>query len=369
MRITLTAAAVLTLSHIAFAGPLDPPVGPIAPSFKTILEAEPRTAINATNTPASTTALFRISQPGSYYLTGNITGVSGKNGIEILASGVNIDLMGFSVTGVAGALDGIATIGGNYTDVRILNGTVRNWPSDGINLTGAANSRLQCLTVSGNTSFGILAGANNCVITDCCARTNGGGIRANDGAVITGCSAQSNTGAGITVNNGGVVTTCSALSNGGNGVTTGSSCAVTACTLTSNSGHGIATQNSCSISGCTAQSNTLDGIHVNNNCTVLSNTSDSNGNGGTGAGIHALAGGNRIEGNNASNADRGVLVDAASNIIIRNTCWNNTIDWDIVVNNVFGPILDRRSPGSAAVSGFSAASTLGSTDPNANFSY
>ena len=41
----------------------------------------------------------------------------------------------------------------------------------------------------------------------------------------------------------------------------------------------------------------------------------------------------------------------------------------IAANNVFGPIVDRRAPSSAAVSGFTAASTLGSTDSNANFSY
>jgi hypothetical protein len=40
-----------------------------------------------------------------------------------------------------------------------------------------------------------------------------------------------------------------------------------------------------------------------------------------------------------------------------------------VANNVFGPIIDRSAPASAAVLGNSAASSLGSTDANANFTY
>jgi len=82
-----------------------------------------------------------------------------------------------------------------------------------------------------------------------------------------------------------------------------------------------------------------------------------------------FSGDNRIEGNNCTGADRGIDIDSIGNIIIRNTCSGNTIDWVIAANNVFGPIIDRRAPASAAVSGFSAASTLGSTDANANFSY
>lgn len=41
----------------------------------------------------------------------------------------------------------------------------------------------------------------------------------------------------------------------------------------------------------------------------------------------------------------------------------------IVANNVYGPIIDRRAPASAAVLGVSGPGSLGSTDPNANFTY
>jgi len=102
---------------------------------------------------------------------------------------------------------------------------------------------------------------------------------------------------------------------------------------------------------------------------IRGNTCSSNGNGGDGAGIHATGADNRIDGNNCTGADRGIDVDGAGNIIIRNTCSGNTTNWTIVANNVVGPILDRRSPSSAAISGNTAPSSLGTTDPNANFSY
>ncbi|HRJ49801.1 MAG TPA: hypothetical protein PKU91_04675, partial [Phycisphaerales bacterium] len=88
-----------------------------------------------------------------------------------------------------------------------------------------------------------------------------------------------------------------------------------------------------------------------------------------GANIHATGNDNRIEGNNCILADRGIDVDAAGNIIVRNTCSGNTVNWDIVANNVVGPILDRTAPASAAISGNSAPDSTGSTHPNANFTY
>ena len=75
-------------------GPLTPPGAP-APTMKTMEQVEPRTAI--TNVP------FAISQSGSYYLATNLT--SAGSGVVISASGVTLDLMGFSITGAGGAAD------------------------------------------------------------------------------------------------------------------------------------------------------------------------------------------------------------------------------------------------------------------------
>lgn len=107
IALPICAAVIWLGAGSALAGDLNPPAGPVAPTHKTLTEIEPRTAINLANTPGDADSLFKITQPGSYYLTGNITGVAGKHGVEIATSGVSLDLMGFTLTGVAGSLDGV----------------------------------------------------------------------------------------------------------------------------------------------------------------------------------------------------------------------------------------------------------------------
>jgi len=123
----VAAAAVIAAAGVLIAGPLTPPAGPIAPTNKTLQEVEPRIAINATNTPGDADSLFKITQPGSYYLTGNITGVVGKHGIEIVDSGVTLDLMGFDLSGIPamGAFDGVSVTNFSLTNITIRNGSVR----------------------------------------------------------------------------------------------------------------------------------------------------------------------------------------------------------------------------------------------------
>lgn len=125
-------AVILLQSAVVTAGPLTPPAGPIAGTMKTISEVEPRTAINAVNTPGDANSLYKITQPGSYYLTGNITGVAGKHGVEIAASGVTLDLNGFRLSGNSSTLDGIAITQSQGRGIIIRNGTVELWGDCGI---------------------------------------------------------------------------------------------------------------------------------------------------------------------------------------------------------------------------------------------
>jgi len=338
-------------------------------------------------------SLFKITQPGSYYLTGNVTGVAAKHGIEIAVAAngpsVTIDLMGFELAGVPGSLDGVSVTAFAQANVAVRNGTVRAWGGDGIDVLNSTNNLLEDLRVEGNGGRGILAGAAS-TLTGCTAYSNTGiGISANVGNTVTGCTANSNGGTGISTNSGSTVTGCTALSNGGDGIrasaggtvtgctasfntadgiNAGGGSTVTGCTASSNGGNGISTASSSTVTGCTASTNTGDGIEVTNDCRVTDNTCDSNGI-GDGAGIHATSSDNRIEGNNCTDADRGIDVDLAGNIIIKNTCSGNVINWTIAANNVCGPILDRTVPASAAISGNSAPDSTLSTHPHANFTY
>src|SRR5216117_1440443 len=145
VRWTAVAGLVVVVGTLAsLAGPLDPPAGPVAPTGKTLGEVEPRIAVNAANTPGDSNSLFKITQPGSYYLTGNITGVANKHGIEIAASGVTLDLNGFDLLGAPGSLDGVSvTTAAVQSNITVFNGSVRAWGDKGIDLAtfGAVNCR------------------------------------------------------------------------------------------------------------------------------------------------------------------------------------------------------------------------------------
>ncbi len=495
VTLPICAAVLAAGAWLAYAGDLIPPAGPVAPTHKTLTEIEPRTAVNATNTPGDADSLFKISQAGSYYLMGNIQGIAAKRGIEIAASGVKVDLNGFDLFGVPGSLEGVGVTVIGTRNVAVVNGSVRNWGGDGVSLAaiGVTNCRIQDVLASGNAGAGISAGQGS-TVTDCAAASNtGSGINANTGCTVADCSASFNGGTGISTSTAGAVSNCSAYHNTGNGffaadgcklagcmannntatgLSMGSGCTVSNCSayqnggsgiitnggstvsnvsVFGNGGYGISTSDGCSVSNCSAYNNAItgivtvagctlggcsaydnissgivvgtgctvsncsarqngeDGISADTNCVVadcaaVENTRDGifayngstvsdcsaalntldgvscgascmirdnnctfNGNTGSGAGIHASAH-SRIEGNNCASADRGIQVTGLGNFIFRNTCSLNTSDWELGPNNIFGPIVDHRQLPSASVSGFSASSSLGTTDANANFS-
>ena len=459
----LSLITLLAVSPYAVAGDLNPPAGPVAPTMKTLDEVEPRTPIASLP--------FTIDQPGSYYLTGNLSGVSAANGISITASDVTLDLRGFRLMGVEGALDGINTVGA-LSNISIRNGTLTAWPGDGVDTSSATGVTIEKLSVatSGETGIrtgaatsitncqvrdaadGILAEAPDCRVSDCAAGpTTGKGISCGDRAIVTNCSAGGNGDAGILVGNDATVSNCSvqnnttfgiqtlsgcivrgctaqangvdgidvgtgstvaecsarlnlddglsiganctvvnctALTNSDIGIITGSSCTVSGCTATlngldanafgrhgisvgigtqvnnctarSNQGSGIIATDACSIIACNCSANRADGIQVNNDCKVLNNNVDGNGaTSGDGAGIHSTGADNRIEGNNATDNDRGIDVDAAGNLIIRNSSSGNSgaMNYKIEVGNAVGDVLNVE------------AMTITATNPWANFEY
>src|SRR5262245_55770110 len=106
-------------------GPLDPVAAPAVGLFKTLDQVEPRTPIFSLP--------FTINQPGSYYLTGNLTAsAAGANGINIEASDVTLDLAGFALSGLGGAGGDGVNVFVLVTNVTVRNGTVRGWGGRGV---------------------------------------------------------------------------------------------------------------------------------------------------------------------------------------------------------------------------------------------
>jgi hypothetical protein len=370
----------------AFAGPLTPPPGPVAPTPG----PEPRTAINATNTPGDANSLFRITQPGSYYLNANLLGVSGDSGIEVAAANVTIDLMGFELVGVAGAVSGITTDGA-VSNVTVRNGTIRNWPGHGIDLSGRFNCRIDHVRALSNSASGILVGSHSAV-ADCTSDSNTFyGLFCTSRCQVLDTIASRNGRDGIFVGSWSEILRCIANENGEDGIKPGNSTLVQHCQAGSNTGHGISAPNDVSVLDCVAGSNQADGIHAAFGCIVsrclvtqndldgiqagsYSRITDNNcrqsGIGGTdGAGIHVEAANTQvhIEGNFVSGGDRGIDVDGTNCLIARNTASLNGTNYVIAANNSVATIV--QAPLSGAVNGSTGGAGIGTTNYWSNLSY
>ena len=159
--------------RVSAQGSLTPPGAP-APTMLTLSQVEPRTPI--------TSVPYTISIPGSYYLTTNITVTTG-DAITITASGVTLDLNGFTVSSSAGSPNGtgILLAGGN-TDITILNGHIQGTGfANGIYPAGCSNVRVAGVSVSGCLNYGIILGNANSTVVESCTVQNIGvtGIQAS----------------------------------------------------------------------------------------------------------------------------------------------------------------------------------------------
>jgi parallel beta-helix repeat protein len=348
-RLLLVASAVFLstlnpqLSTCCAQGSLTPPGAP-APTMKTLDQVEARTIVNATNTPGDADNLFVISTPGSYYLTGNITGVSGKNGILITADNVTLDLNGFALIGVAGAKIGIfvgAVRNGFSQNAFVRNGSVQNWPENGLcGSFRAANGQYEHLRFSQN-GVGILVSQGN-VLTEVSADTNASiGIQVDSGCTLTKCSARNNTGDGIMTNRSSTIIGCTSYGNAGHGINTDTDSTIKDSTAGLNGQYGIQTGVRCSIVNCTANGNGNGGIVASAHCLVKNCVASSNNGFGfgivvsgdsyvlenqcsnnTGDGIVSAGTINRIEGNHTNyNGGKGINADA--DWVVRNTSSNN----------------------------------------------
>ncbi|MCG8409214.1 MAG: right-handed parallel beta-helix repeat-containing protein [Phycisphaerales bacterium] len=297
MLLFCIAAILVAGGWPADAGDLAPPPGPVTPTMRTMQElydnlqslqagvANARTAVQSL--PGSGTATHVIDQPGSYFLAGNITGESGKHGIQINAQNVTLDLNGFALVGVPGSLDGIHIPGGSGLNINISNGTIRNWSGDGVD-AGTGDSSPQAIFLEG------LRAVQNA----------GDGLATGSEVVVIGCRAALNMGGGIAVEGGSIVRDCVCRDNGG------------------------------------------DGILATNDCWVAGNYVDDH---CGSSGIRVIAGNTYVSNNVIGDVTTGIKVDSPDNLIIQNRVNNSNcgshVPYDIVSGNAVGQVIDFTSGG------------------------
>ena len=282
--------------------------------MKTLQQIEPRTPIGSLP--------YTITNPGSFYLTADLVGVSGQAGILIRSSDVTLDLNGFAMIGVAGSSHAInvgGALGGPLVrNVTIMNGTVRNW-------SGGSGIRAWS------------AVANDTTIMNVRAWSNVHGISIADGTVIQ-CQTFSNAFDGIEIR-AGVVKDSQSCYNARHGINATGDAVVTGSIAKNNQATGISVAAGSTVQDCTAKSNATDGINVTAGCRVLRNSSLANN-----YGIVATGRGNRIEENHtADNSTLGFRVTTIDghNVVVKNSARNSTAseyrNYSIAAGNFFGP--------------------------------
>ncbi len=168
-------------------------IGTVSLALATLListhTAEPRAQtanqiIADARTPISTLP-FTINKSGSYFVTRNLTGSSGQNGITITADDVTIDLNGFTLKGVPGSLNGIS-ITNMSKGIQVYGGTVRDFGGSGVTEELAESSTLGAPRFTRS-------------LHDMCVMSNGGTqINWGDGLSLYACDLNAGGGTALT---------------------------------------------------------------------------------------------------------------------------------------------------------------------------
>ncbi len=242
-----------------------------------------------------------LAFPGSYVLIGNL-GVADptRDGIEITANGVSVDLNGFEIAGpvvcfgsggglncAVPPLTGAGIDAAAASGVSISNGRVKGFGSDGV-VTGA-RARIEGVLAEANGISGIRTGGDS-VISRCTAHRNGGalmtppppvaGIEAGDGSIVEHSIASANRGDGIKVARGSSVLGCTASLNGDDGIEAASGSPVLASAAYANWNRGFGLSNGGIVHDSAAHLNGGIGIFAGQGSSVSENLGfDNTGNG------------------------------------------------------------------------------------------
>lgn len=333
MKKTLLMLTVVCIAFVVHAGNLEPSAAP-ASTMKTLEQVQPRTPINDTTTPGDSSCIYEITRSGSYYLTGNVAGQSGKSGITVAANNVTLDLCGFTIEGVSGSYYGIRP-SGSVSNIVIKNGIVKSFGYGGVSTYYydyyspgyMLCTRIEDIIVSDNGGFGIRGGYGG-IVRNCIARDNEGHgiLTTNNGGVLEGCTAVSNDSNGFGIYEGTTMKNCSSIDNTGVGIYCGNSghCII-GCNVYSNDGGGIYASGT-TVRDCQISSNSTYGVKISFTCMIEGNNISSNSSDGI-AGVNISGNGrSRITNNNiSSNSGYGIsLTNNPGNFIYKNTLRTNT---------------------------------------------
>lgn len=236
MKTISTLLALAATTTLAFSqGDLAPTAAP-APTMKTLAQIEARTPIPASPALPIAGPHFTITQPGSYYLTGNVTVTTGDAIVITAASDVSLDLNGFTIrsTLTVGANGRGISMPGDFARLTVCNGSIVSGsiiPTSGTRtLQGFNNAIFSSLTlreafisgvrIRGMAGTGMLLDQAS-IVENCTASDNGDiGIGASHGSTVTSCTANNNGNIGITADQG-IVTNSTASRNFKNGILVG----------------------------------------------------------------------------------------------------------------------------------------------------
>lgn len=344
-------------------GSLTPPPGAPAPTMKSLDQIEARTPVSPNTTPGTATSVFSITQPGSYYLTSNLTVPAGKSGIEIATNQVTLDLNGFAIFGLSNSVDGI-TVSAIRKHITVRNGRISGLGRHGVLLfmANAENCQdvLEQVTISDCKARGALL--PNSRVRECSFNRNniGLGIANGGGAIVENCTASENGTAGFDCESA-IISRCSVVAANADfpGITVNEG-AVVDCRVTGGS-TGIQAYGSsvrhCLIRDCAKVGLVLSGrgAEARNNLVI-----------GTVTGISCFYDGIQVERNNLIGQTTGIKADGANNLIVGNIFRSCTKAMLIPAGNRVGTLLTGAF--SAAIDGNSGGG-LGTTDPNANLLY
>lgn len=301
----------------------------------------------------SATPPFRITLPGQYCLTINVSVPAGSNGIVIDSNNVSINLNGKCIQGQTGSLHGISVTGNNRSNISIRNGFIANMGLNAIQFVSSGEQiLLENLKFCRNSIGFNLAGLRDFVIRDCLItfHRNQGmflnifGTTPMQNGIISNCLTafnsshgvqitqgnnlvfsnivsfnNTNPGSGFLETNGNRITfeSCQANNNAVNGfLSSGISNSFAQCIANNNNGVGFLVRgNRLTMNDMQAKGNTTDGFRLTgNNCTISNATSQNN----TNIGFNISGNQHSYENCNAESNSIGFAINNANHCILNN---------------------------------------------------